>query len=142
MNEHAYQKLLTANDTGETGSHQAGLHIPKTNEELLEFLPTLDPRDKNPDSWLECVDEASRIWKFRFVYYNNKLHSIKGTRNEFRITHTTAYFRSVGATEGDTFTISKNEEESLYEIRISSQDKISEGGLLSPIKLKGWTKVY
>jgi len=142
MNKHAYQKLLTANDTGETGSHQAGLHIPKTNGEFLEFLPALDPREKNPDSWLECVDEASRIWKFRFVHYNNKLHSIKGTRNEFRITHMTAYFRSVGATEGDTFIISKNEGESLYTIKVNSENKSGSSTSITPVKLKGWTKVY
>ena len=142
MTKLAFQKILTANDTGKTESHQAGLHIPKSDEEFLEFLPYLDPKIKNPDSWLECIDETSRRWKFRFVYYNNKLHDTKGTRNEYRITNTTLYFRAIGAAEGDTFVISKNEDDLAYRIRIDIQDKLNKANSKRPIKLKGWTKVY
>jgi hypothetical protein len=42
MSIQTYEKQLTANDTGETGAHQAGIHIPKSQKDLLSFLPPLD----------------------------------------------------------------------------------------------------
>lgn len=142
MTKLSFQKILTANDTGKTKSHQAGLHIPKSDTEFLDFLPYLDPKTKNPDSWLYCIDETSRKWKFRFVYYNNKLHDVKGTRNEYRITHMTKYFRYIGASEEDTFEITKNKSDLSYRIRIITHYPSNTEFSNRPIKLKGWTKVY
>ncbi|MGE6164407.1 EcoRII N-terminal effector-binding domain-containing protein [Aeromonas rivipollensis] len=118
MMEKTFSKTLSANDVGATGGHQAGILIPKTENDLLGILPPLDSQVKNPDAWLDCVDENDVVRRFRFIYYNNKLHDPKGTRNEYRITHMTGYFKEAVAREGDFFEISKIENENKYRIRI------------------------
>ncbi|MGV8898712.1 MAG: EcoRII N-terminal effector-binding domain-containing protein [Burkholderiaceae bacterium] len=118
MTKKTFIKTLSANDVGTTGAHQGGILIPKGEAELLSFLPPLDPAIKNPDAWIECLDEVGILRRFRFVYYNNKLHDQKGTRNEYRVTYMTRYFRDVGANEGDTFEISGGEDKFNYGIRI------------------------
>lgn len=118
MSRRKFRKSLSANDVGATGGHQAGILIPKGEKELLEILPQLDPSVKNPDAWIECVDDEGQKLSFRFVYYNNKLHDDGGTRNEYRLTHMTTWFRDVGAKEGDEFEISKNDANDSYSIRI------------------------
>lgn len=121
MKKKSFSKILSANDVGATGAHQAGILIPKSEVELLAFLPELDPSIKNPDAWIFCEDEGGEIRKFRFVYYNNKLHDPKGTRNEYRITYMTKYFREMRAHENDTFEISRTAGQSNYSIRIARQ---------------------
>jgi hypothetical protein len=118
MKKKAFSKVLSANDVGSTGGHQGGILIPKSEAELLEFLPALDQEIKNPDAWLECVDEKGVRRKFRFVYYNNKLHDANGTRNEYRITYMTNYFRELGACAGEALEISARDEPGAYNIRI------------------------
>lgn len=118
MNKKIFRKTLSANDVGATGGHQGGILVPKSETELLGFLPLLNPTIKNPDAWIECVDESGTVRKFRFVYYNNKLHDENGTRNEYRITYMTRYFREVGAHTGETFEISKEDTEARYTIRV------------------------
>jgi len=113
-----FTKQLSANDVGATGGHQGGILVPKAEEELLAFLPPLDPAIKNPDAWIECIDEFGVTRRLRLVYYNNKLHDPKGTRNEYRITYLTTYFRHVGAEQGDMFEISGMGNGSRYGIRI------------------------
>ena len=122
MIRQTFRKTLSANDVGSTGGHQGGILIPKGEKELLEILPPLNPCVKNPDAWIECVDDASQKLKFRFVYYNNKLHDDGGTRNEYRITHMTRWFRDVGAREGDEFEISKDHMNAFYTICIKPQN--------------------
>ena len=143
MIELSFAKILSPNDVGETNSHQAGICIPKSDSELLEFFPKLDPGIKNDDTWIVCVDERSNDWHFRYVYYNNKLHDPKGTRNEFRLTHMTKYFNSVGAKSGDKLVLSKKKEGS-YGIEIlSSSSNKSTGNLKSKkVKLTGWTRMH
>lgn len=139
MTTKTFRKILSANDVGSTGGHQGGILVPKSEAELLAFLPPLDPAVKNPDAWIECVDEDGTLHRFRFVYYNNRLHDQTGTRNEYRITYMTRYFREMGAREGDTFEISRggggrysirvirqpaepanDEDEKVFRIRITS----------------------
>ena len=69
-----YSKVLSANDVGQTSSHQVGVHIPKTGVTPLAILPALDSRTKNPFVWIEATDLHDRVWKLRFIYYNSKLH--------------------------------------------------------------------
>lgn len=118
-----FSKTLSANDVGSTGAHQAGILVPKTDAELLAFLPALNPAIKNPDAWIECIDESGIGRRFRFVYYNNRFHDPKGTRNEYRITYMTRYFREVDAKEGDVLEISKDLDSLLYFIRIEHKSK-------------------
>jgi hypothetical protein len=141
----AFQKTLSANDVGATKAHQAGIHIPKTEKALLDFLPPLDPKQRNPDAWIECVDEDGEIHRFRYVYYNNKLHDEGGTRNEYRITHMTGYLRQLGAKEGDQIEISRDSAQTLYKLRILTMTNIANHKAASPmrpIKLTGWNRVH
>ncbi len=98
MNEMTITKVLSANDTGETGSHQAGLLIPKRSE-LLDFFPPLDSSHKNPRVHLLFHDDSGTQWEFAFIYYNNRFFG--GTRNEYRLTRMTRYLREAGLVGGD-----------------------------------------
>lgn len=71
MKKVAIEKTLSANDLGITGSHQAGMLIPK-QEDLLSFFPTLDASSNNPRVTLHFMDSTNFCWKFNFIYYNNK----------------------------------------------------------------------
>jgi hypothetical protein len=122
MSSEKFRKRLSANDVGTTGGHQGGVLIPKGEKELLAMLPALDQHVKNPDAWIECIDETGHTWKFRFVYYNNRLHDPGGTRNEYRITHMTSWFRDVGAQEGDEFELSRASFGNQYSIGIRPKD--------------------
>jgi hypothetical protein len=82
------EKVLSANDTGETGTHQAGMLVPKEHE-ILSFFPVLSNKEKNPRYLINLTDSEGREWSFNFIYYNNKLYG--GTRNEYRLTGMTAY---------------------------------------------------
>ena len=137
-------KTLSANDVGTTGSHQAGILIPKKEKELLDFMPRLDAKIKNPDDWIKCIDQSGKVFEFRYIYYNNKLHDEEGTRNEYRVTHMTKFFRENGAKAGDTFEISRKEGERHYTINIIKQTAISaqDPDLPLRIKLTGWRRVH
>lgn len=98
MTEMTISKVLSANDSGETGGHQAGLHIPK-QERILSFFPLLDASELNPRVHLRFEDESERLWDFAFIYYNNRFFG--GTRNEYRLTRMTRYIRELGLVTGD-----------------------------------------
>lgn len=143
MSRQTFEKLLTANDIGATGAHQAGIHVPKSRPDLIAFLPPLDPAIKNPDAWLSCIDETGEAWSFRYIYYNNSLHDLKGTRDEYRITHMTKFFRAAGAAEGHLFSISADPGEARYSVRVMQPEPLaadSASGLR--IRLQGWRRVY
>lgn len=141
----AFQKTLSANDVGSTKAHQAGIHIPKTEKALLDFLPPLDPKKKNPSAWIECVDENDEIHRFRYVYYNNKLNDEGGTRNEYRITHMTGYLNRIGAKAGDVLEISRAVKDLHYSLRMLPPSKAPNASPIQsngPIKLKGWNRLH
>ena len=94
----AISKILSANDTGETGSHQAGILVPK-KPAILSFFPTLDDSQKNPRHHLAFYDESEAKWEFAYIYYNNA--SFGGTRNEYRLTRMTPFLRQNGLSAGD-----------------------------------------
>ncbi|MEP3046337.1 MAG: EcoRII N-terminal effector-binding domain-containing protein [Roseibium sp.] len=143
MNKLTFRKSLSANDVGTTGGHQGGVLIPKAEKELLEILPRLDPGTKNPDAWINCVDDAGNELKFRFVYYNNKLHDAGGTRNEYRITHMTGWFRDVGARKGDEFEISFEIGEQIYHIGIRSKmDELFADDMVPRIRVSQWRRLH
>ncbi len=93
------EKVLSANDTGETGTHQAGLLIPK-DVLTLAFFPALDRSIRNPRCVIDVRDAAGEEWTFNFIYYNNKRFG--GTRNEYRLTCMTEFIRRYALKEGDS----------------------------------------
>lgn len=94
----AISKVLSANDTGDTGSHQAGILVPK-KPEITSFFPVLGDSKKNPRHHLPFYDDSGIRWEFVFIYYNNRFFG--GTRNEFRLTRMTPFMRQNGLRSGD-----------------------------------------
>lgn len=110
---------MSQNDTGENGSHQAGILIPKNPSELLKFFPEVDINKKNPRISLPFMDEYDNEWVFNFIYYNNCFFG--GTRNEYRLTGMTEFIRSNDLKVGDEVFFRKNDE-SKYFISFRKKD--------------------
>ncbi|MCQ1987532.1 EcoRII N-terminal effector-binding domain-containing protein [Arthrobacter sp. zg-Y844] len=133
------RKLLTANDVGLTGSHQAGIAIPK-NPDIRAFFPPLDAADYNPDFWMTvATPETGEQWQLRFIYYNNKTHG-QGTRNEYRLTHTTPMLRALGASAGDVVAFRRNSFGEVEAVLHEIEDSLT----ATPIETKlrnGWRMI-
>ncbi len=108
-------KELTSNDIGITGSHQAGICVPK-NPEIRSFFPDLNSEEKNPRTTIDFKDENNETWNFNFIYYNNKFFN--GTRNEYRLTGMTKYIQQKNLKPGDLLEFVKINGN--FEIRIIS----------------------
>lgn len=115
------EKILSANDVGLTGSHQAGILIPK-QDELLLFFPALDVTAVNPRVDITLTDCYGKEWTFKYIYYNNKYRG--GTRNEYRLTGMTAYLRQNNAKVGDTLIFEKQEDD--YSVRFRDNTEHTE----------------
>jgi hypothetical protein len=102
----AISKILSRNDTGETGAHQVGILIPKAPN-ILAFFPNLNPREMNPRHHITFTDEFGEPWTFAFIYYNNALFG--GTRNEYRLTRMTAFISGHNLHAGDTIILRRSE---------------------------------
>ena len=133
-------KKLSANDIGLTGSHQAGILVPKTKD-VLDFFPTLSKRAKNPRATLVVRELSKRAkWEFEFIYYNNRLFG--GTRNEYRLTCMTAYLRAIDAKVGDDLVFSKDSNGSIYVdcVRDGSSEEIDADNVVL-ILTSGWKTI-
>jgi hypothetical protein len=76
--EKSFVKYITANDTGATGSHQAGFHIHKNAWQL--FFDTKGIRGSNKDKIIKIKWQNDFETESRVVYYGT------GTRDEYRLT--------------------------------------------------------
>ena len=110
-------KTLSRNDLGYTGGHQAGILVPKEIIKL-NFFPFLDPNEYNPRCDISFYFRGDAI-SFTFIYYNNRLHG-NGTRNEYRLTGMTKFFRENSCEPGDILKFSKDMNG--YKIDIEKQD--------------------
>jgi hypothetical protein len=121
-------KLLSKNDTGETGSKQVGFLVPKKTE-ILSFFPMLAPNTKNPRALLRFEDEGGSRWDFAFIYYNSKFYG--GTRNEYRITRITEFIRRYALKVGDQLTLIRDDD-GAYHIRFTRHNgpAVDEKGVL------------
>lgn len=104
--EHSIGKVLSHNDLGLSGTHQAGIHIPK-NQAILSYFPNLGRSEKNPRVKLRFLDDNDFEWFFNFIYYNNKFFN--GTRNEYRLTCMTSYLEQNDLKVGDEIFFSLTE---------------------------------
>lgn len=75
---HAFCRFITANDTGQNGSHQSGFYIPKCASSLLFDTPGV--KGENKDRFVQVKWQNDFTTDSRFIYYG------QGTRNEYRIT--------------------------------------------------------
>lgn len=119
-------KTLSSNDVGETGSHQAGVLVPKVRD-ALEFFPALDESTENPRSRITFVEEATGLaYELNFIHYNGKRLGTS-TRDEYRLTGMTRYLRSKGARPGDEMHLAKSQEG--YTLSFHRQGT----GIISPV---------
>lgn len=130
------EKVLSINDLGINGTHQAGMLIPK-KKEILEFLPELDGRVKNPRVIIEFEDDLGKFWKFNYIYYNNKFWG--GTRNEYRLTGMTAFFKAVSLKPDDTIILSRDPGGYHIDYRRVSADFSEEGDVVRITLGNSWT---
>lgn len=87
-NWYAYVKRLSANDTGATGGHQAGVYVPKPV--MDKAFPSIQTTDvHNPDYLFNAQVESHglEVQELRAIYYNSKRsQNKKDGRDEQRIT--------------------------------------------------------
>ena len=74
----SFCRFITANDTGDTGAHQAGFYIPKCAARLLFETP--GQKGENKSRTVHICWQNDFTTESRFIYYG------RGTRNEYRIT--------------------------------------------------------
>ena len=74
----AWCRFITGNDTGTTGSHQAGFYVPKCASELLFNEPGRKGENKEKTVQIKWQDDFTT--ESCMKYYG------QGTRNEYRIT--------------------------------------------------------
>lgn len=72
-------KFLSANDTGQTGGHQAGIYMSKPSVPILFDEP--GEKGSNKEKWVKITWQNDIETDTRFIYYG------QGTRNEYRITN-------------------------------------------------------
>lgn len=72
-------KFLSANDTGKTGGHQAGIYISKPSIPILFDEP--GEKGQNKEKWVKVKWHNDFETDTRFIYYG------QGTRDEYRITN-------------------------------------------------------
>ena len=77
--EKVFCKFLSANDTGLTGGHQAGIYISKPSIPILFDEP--GEKGQNKEKWVKVKWHDDFETDTRFIYYG------QGTRNEYRITN-------------------------------------------------------
>ena len=75
----SFCKFLSANDTGKTGGHQAGIYIAKPAVPII--FDQLFEKGQNHDRWVNIEWQDGKTTETRFIYYG------QGTRNEYRITN-------------------------------------------------------
>lgn len=110
-------KFLSANDTGVTGGHQAGIYIPKSSIEILFSEP--GQKGDNKDKWVKIKWQDNFVTDSRFIYYG------KGTRNEYRITNFGRDFPFLTPEyAGALFVFIKVDEENYFGYLLNSDDDI------------------
>ena len=130
------EKILSRNDLGLTGTHQAGMLVPK-QEEFLAFFPRLNPSDNNPRVKLRMESQDGSFWDFNYIYYNNKLRG--GTRNEYRLTGMTRYLKSNNLKPNDILIIEEIDGDYFINYKRDVESVVTFNESETVIKLNSWT---
>jgi len=131
-------KVLTSNDVGATGSHQAGIVIPSQIAEC-GFFPTLNHGIINPRIQISVeIPPTGSFLKINYIYYNGRLHGTS-TRNEFRITGLTGFLKSQGAFQGDSLTFSRDAGGHYSMILESAEESSKNYDDVIVLRLNAWT---
>lgn len=115
----AWCRFITGNDTGTTGSHQAGFYIPKCASELLFDKPGV--KGENKEKFVQIKWQDDFITDSRMIYYG------KATRNEYRVTRFGRNFPFLQDDNvGDLLILAKFTEEDYVGYVLSSDEDIDE----------------
>lgn len=115
----AWCRFITGNDTGTTGSHQAGFYIPKCASELLFEKP--GQKGENKEKLVQIKWQNDFTTESCMKYYG------QGTRNEYRITRFGRSFPFLQDDNvGDLLIIAKFTEEDYTGFVLSSDEDIDE----------------
>ena len=115
----AWCRFITGNDTGTTGSHQAGFYIPKCASELLFDEPGHKGENKEKIVKIKWQDDFTT--ESCMKYYG------QGTRNEYRITRFGRDFPYLQDDNvGDLLILAKYSEEDYEGYVLSTDDDIDE----------------
>ena len=115
----AWCRFITGNDTGTTGSHQAGFYIPKCASALLFDEPGRKGENKEKTVQIKWQDDFTT--ESCMKYYGQR------TRNEFRITRFGRNFPFLqDENVGDLLIIAKFTEEDYAGYVLSSDEDIDE----------------
>ena len=113
----SYCKFLSANDTGDTGGHQAGIYIAKKASCIL--FDKLGEKGTNKDKYVKIRWQDDFTTNSRFIYYG------KGTRDEYRITCLGKGFPFLRPEHtGDLFILIKNSAEDYSGYILETEDEI------------------
>lgn len=112
-------KFLSANDTGETGGHQAGIYISKPSIPLLFSEPGVKGEIK--DRWVKITWQEDFATDTRFIYYGQK------TRNEYRITNFGRGFPFLKPEyTGALLVITKHDEDDYFGYVLNTEEEIQD----------------
>lgn len=115
----AWCRFITGNDTGATGSHQAGFYVPKCASELLFDEPGRKGENKEKTVQIKWQDDF--ITESCMKYYG------QGTRNEYRITRFGRNFPFLqDENVGDLLIIAKFTEEDYVGYVLNKDEDIDE----------------
>lgn len=115
----AYCKFLSANDTGLTGGHQAGIYISKPSIPILFDEP--GEKGHNKEKWVKIKWQDDTETDTRFIYYG------QGTRNEYRITNFGRGFPFLRPEyTGALFVLAQNSTEDYQSYVLNTEDDINQ----------------
>ena len=139
-------KVLSRNDTGETGGHQSGISIPKVIARSSIF-PKMSTDFLNPRREIVLIDEGGKEWNLQYIYYNDKYHGkpIGKCHDEYRLTCTNAYIQEHNIKSGDQiwFAIDNEGKRYIGFLRYGQTPKQTykeEDGFVI-IKIRSWTSI-
>ena len=116
--ELTFCKFLSANDTGLTGGHQAGIYISRPAIPILFDKP--GAKGENKDRWVTIHWQDGIKTHTRFIYYGVR------TRNEYRITNFGREFPFLQHEyTGALFVFVKNDEENYQGFVLNTEDEIN-----------------
>lgn len=139
-------KVLSRNDTGETGGHQSGISIPKAVASSSIF-PKMSTQFLNPRREVTFIDEGGKEWVLQYIYYNDKYHGKPANKchDEFRLTYTQAYINEHNIKSGDQIWFAVDEEGKRYlgflrQGQNMEQSYKEEDGVVI-LKIRSWTSI-
>ena len=112
-------KTLSRNDLGLSGSHQAGILVPKTVVRQA-FFPSLREDTINPHCMIVFY-VGDKEYELNYIHYNSRLFG-KGTRNEYRLTRLNRFYKDFNCNLGDKLVFTFSERQKKYRLAVEKKE--------------------